>query len=110
MYTKSKKMIRKRWKFLIIVYFLVCAFSVYQTGVPNIYYLIPIKAIAVPSAWGITRAVFNGFTDGVTKLIDSIEIIITSFILWAIASILIIIVCFILGIDSTPFFDITVRR
>lgn len=101
------KVFKTRWKRFLFCYFLVCIWSIFGTGIPNIYYLIPVKAVAVLVAWGM--ACDNGYLFGPSFYSNLIMNFIIGLILLAIASVIIIIICFILGIDYTPFLGIVVR-
>ncbi|MDF2858048.1 MAG: hypothetical protein K0Q87_3899 [Neobacillus sp.] len=107
MLERLKKVFPKRWKRFLFCYFFACILVIYGTDIPNLYYLIPVKATAVLVAWGMTCD--NGYFGGPSFYSNLLINIIIGFILMAIVIVLIIIICSILGIDFTPFLGIAVH-
>ncbi|GMA99899.1 hypothetical protein PIPA1_26990 [Pelosinus sp. IPA-1] len=101
---RIKKVFKTRWKRFLFWYFFICIWLMCGTGIPNMYYLIPIKSIAVFVAWGMTCD--NGYFLGPSFYRNLTVNFIIGLILDLIVSVLIIIVCFILDIDATPFLSV----
>jgi len=101
MLKRLKKVFVERWKRFWVCYFLICALVTYGTNIPNLYYLIPVKVIAVGVAWLMTcdQGRFLGSSYYRNMIINCF----IGFMLMLIVLVLIIIVCSILGIDFTPF-------
>jgi len=111
MFRRAKEIVRKSWKFLLLSYIFGYAIPLMIDGVPNIVYLIPIKASAVAIGWVIGSAIHRALAKRDRKkdvyrisLADGVEDVFFAFILWAVASTLVTIVCWILQIDPTPFY------
>ena len=111
MFRRAKEIVKKSWKFLLLGYIFGYFISLNAIGVPNIYYLIPIKATAVLMGWGIGSAIHRALAKRDRKkdvyrisLAAGVEDTFFAFILWAVASALVTIVCWGLGIDPMPFY------
>jgi len=102
MFRKFKEIFKTRWKYLLTFYIFGYAVSLQQTGVPNMYYLIPIKATAVTIGWALGASISHrGLSP---SWVISVVYTISGFILGAIVGVLVTIVCWVLGIDPMPFY------
>jgi len=111
MFRRPKEIVKKSWKFLLLSYILGYAIPLMIDGVPNIVYLIPIKASAVAIGWGIGSSIHRVLAKRDRKkdvyrisLAAGVEDAFFALFLWAVASALVTIVCWILYIDPTPFY------
>jgi len=98
MLQRLKTVFLKRWKRFLFFYFIACIMTMYETGISNIYYLMPVKILL---AWGLTCD--NGHFGGPSFYRNLIINLIIGIILMVMVRVLVIMVCFILGIDSAPF-------
>jgi len=110
-FRRAKEIVKKSWKFLLLGYIFGCFISLNAIGVPNIYYLIPIKATAVLIGWGIGSSIHRALAKRDRKkdvyrisLADGVEDAFFALFLWAVASALVTIVCWGLCIDPMPFY------
>ena len=104
MLQRFKIVFLKRWKRFLFCYFFTWGWIIYGTGIPDISYMIPVK---VTMAWLMTC--HNGYLGGPSFYRNMIINLFIGFMLMVIVTILIIIVCSILGIDATPFLRSTVH-
>jgi len=111
MFRNAKEIVKKSWRFLLFGYIFGCFISLDTADIPNLYYLIPIKAFAVPIGWIIGSVSYRVLAKRDRKkdvyrisLAAGVEDTFFAFILWAVASALVTIVCWGLGIDPMPFY------
>lgn len=111
MFRNAKEIVKKSWKFLLLGYIFGYAIPLMIDGVPNTVYLIPIKASAVAMGWGIGSVLHRVLAKRDRKkevhrgpLAAAVENGFIALFLWAVATVLITIVCWILQIDPTPFY------
>ena len=111
MFRNAKELVKKSWKILLGCYIIGYALPLIMDGVPNIYYLIPIKATAVPIAWMAAAPLHRVFAKRDRKkevyrasLAAATENTFIGCVLWVIAAALIAIICWGLNIDPTPFY------
>jgi hypothetical protein len=103
MFKDFKEIVKTRWKYLLGGYIFGYIWFLSKTGVPNIYYLIPIKTIAVPIGWIFGNMIYRPLHSLQPTVGNAIGTILLGLLLWAIAAGLVAIVCWILGVDPTPF-------
>jgi len=98
MLQRLKTVFLKRWKRFLFFYFIACIMTMYETGISNIYYLMPVKILL---AWGLTCD--NGHFGGPSFYRNLIINFIIGIISMVLLMVLVPLVCFILGIDSALF-------
>ena len=117
MFRNAKEIVKKSWKFLLLGYIFGCFISLDTADIPNLYYLIPIKAFAVPAGWGIGSVLHRVFAKLDRKkevhrgpLAAAVENGFIALFLGVVAYALVAIVCWSLQIDPTPFYGYVGRR
>ena len=97
-------LIKERWKFYLVGYAIGYSIPIIYDGIPNIYYLFPIKMLAIYCALGIGTAYYYG-----SKQMPIFEGTVRS-LKYVIAILVIMIIMYILecvlgnyGIDISPF-------
>ena len=99
-----KILLKERWKFYLAGYIFGYIYSIVYIGVPNIYYLIPLKLSCIIYAIGIGTCFYYG-----SKKMIIFEVFIKSFKYLILIGALSIIFIFLhslllkFGIDITPF-------
>jgi len=101
MFRKFTGIVQTRWKYLLTFYIFGYAISLYDTGVPNIYYLIPIKATAVGLGWALGASISHR---GCPTWVISVVYTLSGILMAATVAILVTIVCWVLKIDPMPFY------
>ena len=93
MFRNAKEIVKKSWKFLLLGYIFGCFISLDTADIPNLYYLIPIKASAVAIGWVIGSAIHRALAKRDRKkdvyrisLADGVEDAFFALFLWAVAS------------------------
>lgn len=99
----------KRWKYLLVAYVLGYISPLVSSGVPNIYYLIPIKIGAFFTAWMMGNGFYIAATERppvFTLAYYGVLYFISGVILSIILFIPLLILCIIFGIDINIFIGI----
>jgi hypothetical protein len=52
-------LLQERWKYLLIYYIIGYLISIMQSGVPNLYYLVPLKPFAIAMGWGVGNGTYQ---------------------------------------------------
>lgn len=111
MVVSIKEIIREGWRYLLVVYLVGCIVPLLMDGVPNWYYLIPIKVSAIGIGWLLGVALYRARTVRERPTEPFHELWFAAFghgvfsmTLCAIFAAMIMIVCWLLRIDPTPFY------
>jgi len=104
MFSKLIEIGKVRWKYILAGYIAGWLIPRYVEGIPNIYYLFPIKGVAIGVAWTIGNALYIGFHGPEKDDFNPIIHPIIGMALALIALFLINIVCGVLGINPRPFY------
>lgn len=105
--------LRERWKYLLGYYMLGYFISLVQSGIPNLYYLIPLKPYAIVFGWGVGNGLYKSSEERKERKVARLPIYISVYhgVKYVIPAIIIMIIyCFLMVIiggifkfDSTPF-------